>query len=115
MSGGTRVFARAGAGERGREPLVEELDGNVDRRTERLDEVLGLDRLLAVRAAQSERKADDDPLGPFGTDEVTQAREPRLGRGTLDHTERPRDGTGRVGDSDAGAGGTVVEREHFQS
>ena len=47
----------------GREALVEELDGDVERRAQRFDEALGLARLLAVLAAQRQRQADDDPLG----------------------------------------------------
>src|SRR4029077_4591341 len=47
----------------GREPLVEQLDRDVEDALERLGEALGLGRLLRARAAQRQRQSDGDPPG----------------------------------------------------
>src|SRR5438132_189603 len=119
MRGGARVLGRGGPGilrrEIGREPLVERLDGNVDRRAQRLYEPLRLLRLLAAAAGQRERQADDDPPRALLLDQLAKAREPRPGRRALDHAERPRQRPRGIRDRDARARATVVEREHLHA
>ncbi len=63
-----RVLGRGSGGllrEVGREALVEQLDGDVHGRAQRVDEALRLGRLLATLAAQRQRQADDDPFRLF--------------------------------------------------
>ena len=65
MGGCHRVLGRAPTeplGERRREPLVGRLHGNGDERAQGRHEELGLVSLLAVLAAQGQRKPHDDVL-----------------------------------------------------
>src|SRR5438874_1177319 len=77
---------------------------------ERVDELLGLRRLLAVVATQRQRQADDDAVGMLGADELDEALEPGVRADALDDTDRPREGSGGVGDGDARSGRAVVQR-----
>jgi hypothetical protein len=74
------VLVASGPGERRREPLVEALDGDVEDSLQRLDESLGLLRLLAPLAPERQRQADDDSLRLLRADELCQLAQPVLGR-----------------------------------
>ena len=101
-------------GQVGRESLVEGLHGHGESLAEATDELLGLTRLLTLRAAHRERQADDDTLGLMLRDELGDPAEPCVAAGTLDDLERARDRPGRVGDRDAGARRAVVQGNDLQ-
>ena len=114
-----RVLGRRARGllrEVGREALVVELDRDVDDGAKRLDEALGLGRLLAARrraaSAAGRRRRARRP--PRATSRASSARPARVA-GPLDDAERPRQRAGRVGDGDAGARRAVVERHHLHA
>ena len=92
MGGGACVLGRAGGGagrsERGREALVERLDGDRDDGAKGLDETRRLLGLRAVLAAQRQRQPDNDALGALLLDQLGQTAQPRLRRRALDDLER---------------------------
>src|SRR5206468_11274602 len=75
VRGGARVRALTGAGEPGREALVERLHGHVDGLPKQTDEAFRLGRLLAAGAAQRQGQTDDDPLRGLVADELPQTCE----------------------------------------
>ena len=83
MRGRLRVVS---FGERRREALVEELDGNREPRPQRLDEPLRLAGLLAAFPLEGERQSDDHRLRPLVDDDLGDPRQPRLGS---PHLPRP--------------------------
>ena len=101
----------------GREALVEGDDRDVGHTAERLDEALGLERLLAPFTAECERQADDDSADFLLTDQRRYLGEPFAAARTLDNAERPRDRPGGIAHRNTGAGPAVVEREdlHFRA
>src|SRR5579872_419449 len=116
MRGSTRIEGRARRGllgQVGREALVEEQDGHVDRRAQEIREALRRACLLAALAAERQRQADDHLLRLLLADDPRELLEPRLGRGALDDAERPRDDPRRIGDRDAGARRAEVEGQHL--
>ena len=99
MRRGTCVFGRVTAadrGERGREPFVERVDGDVDDLAERFEKPLGLSDLRAALSAERQREPDDDTLRLLVTDKLGQTREPCLRRGALNDAEGSRQRAGRV-------------------
>ena len=75
------------------------------------DERLGLGRLRAALAAQRQREADDDPLGPVLAPRARRsARGPPRSRPAR-RRQRARHGAGRVRDGDAGPRRAVIEGE----
>ena len=99
----------------GREALVEELDRDVEDGAERLDEALGLGRLLAaLPRSVSGRPTTTRSASSSRTSRASSAS-PLSVAGPLDDAERPRERAGRVGDGDAGARGAVVERHHLHA
>ena len=86
----------------GREALVEEHDGDVDGRAQRLGEPLGRARLLPALAAQGQRMTDDHLLDLLLAGEPHDLGEAGLATGALDHTQRARDHAGRVGHRNTG-------------
>src|SRR5438105_4040744 len=94
-----------------REALVEQFDRDVEDATERLDEPLRLGGLLAARAAQRQRQADDDALDLLLAREPRQLRKPAVLARTLNDADRSRDRAGRIRDGDTRARRPVVERK----
>ena len=76
MRRGAGVVAVARPREDGGEALVVRLDGDVEQRSELLDEGRGLVGLCPVLAAQGQREADDDALGLLLADELAETGEP---------------------------------------
>ena len=99
MSGRDRVlgsFRVAGAGEGGREALVEALHGDGDDGAELLEEALGLLSLGAALAAKRDGQPDDDALDLFPPHELEEAGQAGLRRGPLDDLERLCHRPGRI-------------------
>ena len=76
--------------------------GTSTRAAQRLDELGGRPRLLAVLTAQRERHADDDPLRTLLSDQLDKVVEPWLGSQRLDDANRARERARRIRDGDAG-------------
>src|SRR5690348_2340299 len=118
MGRGTGVEVRPGRGllrEVGREPLVEEDDGDVEQLPQPRRELLARPRLLAALAAQRQREADHDLSDVLGCNQPLQLGETGVRLRTLDDAERPRDRAGRVRHRDAGPRGPEVERHDLHA
>ena len=112
--GGMRCAAGL-LGQVGGEALVEALHGHVETARGATDELLGLRRLLAVRARSVSGRPTTTRSASCSRTSSAIRPSPRLVAGTLDDAERPRDRSGRVGDRDAGARRAVVEGEHLHA
>ena len=119
MGGSPRVLRRGRTGgllgEVSREPLVEALDRDVEGCAQSFHETFGLLGLLSVVAGEGERQPDDDPVDVLRCDELADARQAVVARGTLDDGDRPGDRAGRVRDCDARPRRAEVQRQDLQS
>src|SRR5207302_11380035 len=99
----------------GGEALVEQKHRHFEAAAQRSAELLGRTCLLSTLAPQRQWMPDDDLLGSLVRDEPLELGEP-VGRGGSPHdAQGPRDRSGRVGNSDAGARAPEVERHHLHA
>ena len=108
------VGARARACALVRHPGGEALVVGLDRHVQQLGQLVGEGPaqrgLLALLPREGGGQADDDPLCLLPRDQLGDG----LRVGGLDRLERPHEGSGRVRDRAAAAGGAVIECEHPQ-
>jgi hypothetical protein len=94
-----------------REPLVEDVDRDVEQPPKLSDEAVGLDRLRSSLAAERDRHADDDQVRSFFAHDLCEPIETAAARHPLDDGERAGNGSGRVRHGHARPGAAVVQRQ----